>query len=300
MSYDVGVIGGGPGGQAAALALGRAGKRVLLFNGGSPRNARAPNIHNFVTRDGTPPEVFREIAQAQLSQYSVEGRTGLVESITGRRGEFVLKSNSERLTCRRVILCTGMVDDLPPIPGFKAAWGHSIFKCPYCHGWEVRGKKWGILLLNPEILKQNFPALLQSWTDDVVVFTNGVSDLPAKEIEKLGRLNIRLETRPISSFGSTSGKLEYIDFSDGGRELCEVLYAHTPQHQVGLVNSLNLELDEDGYVRIDPSSQETSTPGIYAAGDLTTSSQGAIFAASKGAHTGGTVNFDLMTESLAE
>src|SRR5215207_1845980 len=146
MPYDVVIVGGGPAGLSAALALGRARKRVLLCDSGPRRNAAAEQVHNFVTRDGTPPNEFRKIGRQQLATYpNVEVRDALVASITGTRGAFRVDLTTETVDARRVLLCTGVVDELPPVEGFRELWGHAIFQCPYCHGWEVQDSRWGYL-----------------------------------------------------------------------------------------------------------------------------------------------------------
>src|SRR5688572_3303144 len=175
--YDVVIVGGGPAGLAAALTLGRARRRVLLCDSGPRRNAAAEQIHNFVTRDGTPPAEFRRIGRQQLETYPrVQARDVRVESIAGRRGEFRVQLSSATVTARRILLCTGMVDELLPIEGFAELWGRSIFQCPYCHGWEVQERRWGYLAR--EALTLDFGLKLRAWTRDVVVFTGGLVELP--------------------------------------------------------------------------------------------------------------------------
>jgi thioredoxin reductase len=149
--YDVAILGGGPAGLSAALALGRARRRVLLCDGGPRRNAAATHLHNFVTRDGIPPSEFRDIARDQLAPYSsVEVQDLQVESIAGQEDEFLLTTTAGQREARRVLLCTGMIDEGVDLPGFHEAWGTSIFQCPYCHGWEVRDRRWGYLALTAE------------------------------------------------------------------------------------------------------------------------------------------------------
>lgn len=299
-SFDALIVGGGPAGLAAALALGRACRRVLVCDAGAPRNAAATHIHNFVTRDGTPPSSFRQIGRSQLARYeTVTLRDARVESITGARDGFVAETGSGRVRARRVILCTGMVDGTLAIPGFAEAWGRSIFQCPYCHGFEVRDQRWGYLALGPEGLARGFPALLRSWSDDVVVFTQGAFEVEDTQVEALRRGGITIEPRRIARLAEAEGRLTHVELEGGARLACEVLYAHPPQHQVGVVRRLGLDLDDLGYVRVDPMTRQTSTPGIYAAGDLTSRAQGAIFAAATGTHAAGMLNHDLSVAALA-
>ena len=150
MPYDVVIAGGGPAGLAAALLLGRARKRVLLCDAGTPRNAAAVHVHGFVTRDGITPAEFRRIGRQQLEAYpDVEAREVRVEEIRGERGAFDVRLTTGRVQARRILLCTGMIDELPEIDGFRALWGTSIFQCPYCHGWEIQNQRFGYLATKP-------------------------------------------------------------------------------------------------------------------------------------------------------
>ncbi len=183
-TFDVVIIGGGPAGLAAALVLGRGRKRVLVVDGGTPRNAPAAHMNGFVSQDGTPPPEFRRIAGGQLAKYpAVVQRRGLVESIEGEAGAFQVrvasegKGEAELVAARRVILCNGMIDELPDISGYRELWGHSIVQCPYCHGWEVQDKTFGCLL-PPEASGPflDVPLFLKGWTDDVVVLSSTLPD----------------------------------------------------------------------------------------------------------------------------
>jgi thioredoxin reductase len=296
--YDVVIIGGGPAGLSAALALGRARKRVLLCDSGTRRNAAAEQIHNFVTRDGTPPDEFRHIGRQQLARYpNVEARDARVESISGSRGAFRVGLTSEVVDARRVLLCTGMIDEMLPIPGFRELWGHSVFQCPYCHGWESQDRRWGYLALAASS-SHLLPFALQArgWSRDVVVFTGGTFDVPEETRARLDAAGIRLETTPIARLVAREHRLEAVELSNGTGVPCEVLFAHPPQRQVELVRALGVDLDDDGYVRVDPMKRETSLPGIYASGDLTTRMQGAMFGAASGTQAAAMLNVELTME----
>jgi thioredoxin reductase len=302
MTYDVVIAGGGPAGLSAALALGRARKRVLLCDAGARRNAAAEHMHNFVTRDGTPPSAFREIAREQLVAYpGVEARDVGVESITGARGAFRVALATGSVAARRVVLATGLIDELPSIEGFRALWGREIFQCPYCHGWEVRERRWGYLALEPEPLR-HFPVLMRAWTRHVVVFTGGAFEVPADVRAQFDAADIRLETRPVTRIRAReTGRLEGVEVAEGGAIPCDALFAHPRQRQVALVDALGVALDDHGYVRIDPMTRETSVPGVYAAGDLATRMQGAILAAAAGMQAAAVLNHELTADlAIAE
>lgn len=298
MTYDVVIVGSGPAGLSAALALGIARKRVLLCDSGSRRNAAAEHIHNFVTRDGSPPGEFRSVGREQLMKYSsAEVRDVRVLSIVGVRGAFEVTLEAEVVESRRILLATGMIDEMLPIDGFRELWGRSIFQCPYCHGWEVQDRPWGYLAGAAEASALTLFALqARGWTRDLVVFSNGEFEISEDDRQTLAAAQIRLETAPIARLVSRDGKLEGVELNTGATVACAALFAHPPQRQVDLVRALGIGFDEQGYVRIDPARRETSVPGIYAAGDLANRQQGAIFAAAAGAQAAVMLNLDLTSE----
>jgi thioredoxin reductase len=297
MLYDVIIAGGGPGGLSAALALGRARKRVLLCDAGSRRNAAADHLHNFVTRDGTSPLEFRRVGRQQLATYpNVEARDVCVESISGTRGAFQVGLTAGTVESRRVLLCTGMIDESLPIEGFGELWGRAIFQCPYCHGWELQDRLWGYLVRAADApILLHFALQARGWTRDLVVFTDGQFEVPPDTRARLQGAGIRLETAPVARLVAREKRLEAVELSNGTRVPCEVIFAHPPQRQVELVRALGVALDDDGYVQVD-AKRETSVSGIYAAGDLTTRMQGAILAAAAATQAAAMLNVELTME----
>ncbi len=295
--FDVVVIGAGPAGLAAALALGRSRRRVVVLDRGARRNARAEHMHNFVTRDGITPQEFRRIGREQLEQYTtVVYREAGVRSITPKETCFEVNSDGDVLLAKRILLCTGLIDEPLPIPGFSELWGRSIFQCPYCHGWENRDLGWGYLMQSLETL--DFVLKLRTWTSRVTVFTHGGCELPTEAAQRLAQRGIGVETRAIARFRanpSDATRLLGMELADGSMVDCDVLFAHPKQRQVTLVGELGLGLDEHGFVVVDPMTRRTSIPGVYAAGDLTTRMQGAIFAAAAGTQAAVVINHDLAT-----
>lgn len=301
MVCDVLIVGGGPAGLSAALALGRARRRVLLCDSGPRRNAWATHIHNFVTRDGTPPDEFRRLGREQLAPYrSVEVVDAPVASVAGARGAFRVALPGRTVEARRVLLGTGMVDLPMDIEGFREAWGTSIFQCPYCHGWERQDLRWGYLARAEDLAHVHmFAVQARAWTSSVTVFTHGALGLPDDSLALLRSAGVRVVPQVVSRLVLQLGALQAVALADGERVPCDVLFAHPPQRHVELVGLLGVALDEQGYVRVDPMKKETSVPGIFAAGDLTTRMQGAIHAASAGGQAGGAINVDVMMELAA-
>jgi thioredoxin reductase len=187
-----------------------------------------------------------------------------------------------------------MIDEMLPIPGFRELWGRAVFQCPYCHGWEAQDRPWGYLAVAATASHLlPFAIQAQGWSSDVVVFTGGSFEVEPETGARLAAAGIRLETAAVVRLLAREHQLEAVELSNGTRVPCEVLFAHPPQRQVELVRTLGLALDDDGYVQIDPMKRETSIPGVYAAGDLTTRMQGAILAAASGTQAAAMLNVEL-------
>jgi thioredoxin reductase len=190
-----------------------------------------------------------------------------------------------------------MIDEALPIEGFSELWGHAIFQCPYCHGWEAQDRRWGVLLdaANAAMLVP-FALMLRGWTRDLVVFKAEAFDVAEEGQTQLRRVGVRIEAAPVRRLIGRERSLEAVELSTGDRVACDVLFAHPPQRQVDLVRSLGLTLDDHGFVRVEAMKGETSIPGVFAAGDLTTRGQAAIFAASAAVLAATMINFELNSE----
>jgi len=298
--YDVVIIGGGPAGLSAALALGRARKRVLLCDAGPRRNQAAARVHNFVIRDGTPPDEFRAVARAQLAAYpTVEVRDVGVDAVTGERGAFRVALGADTAVAGRLLLCTGMIDELPPLDGLRELWGHAVFQCPYCHGWEMQDRAWGYLArAGQEAHLVPFALQLRAWTDRVTVFTAGELDVADEARRQLAAAGVGLETAPVRRLIARGQTLAAVELAGGAQIACDALFHHPPQRQVEVVRALGVAVDADGFVQVDPGTRATSVPGVSAAGDLTSRMQAAIVAAASGMHAAAMLNLDLTVERV--
>lgn len=302
VDYDVVVAGRGPAGLQANLTLARARKRVLSCDAGPRRNARAEGVHNFLTRDGIAPDDLRALAREETRAYGlVDYRESRVTGVVREGSRFrVTLGDGTNVSARRVLLATGVVDELPELPGIDEVWGHQVFQCPYCHGWEARDRAWGVLVEKPELLP--WARLLSGWTAQLVVFTNG-AELAKEELEALEHQGIRVRSERIERLVVTSRegrpKLEALALVGETSEPCDALYVRPRQRPAPLVEALGLALDEQGFVRLDEQRQ-SSMPGVYVAGDATTPMQAAIFAAQTGMATAAFVVHGLVHEMLTE
>ena len=178
--YDVLVIGGGAAGLAGALALGRSRRSVLVVDAGEPRNAPAGHVHNYLGREGTPPAELLAIGRSEVEQYGVRVERGTVETAERREGRFVAHlSNQRELTARRLLVATGLTDQLPELPGLAEGWGSTVLHCPYCHGWEVRDQPVGVLGTGPMAVHQTL--MFRQLTPDVVLFAHDAPPLTDEE-----------------------------------------------------------------------------------------------------------------------
>jgi thioredoxin reductase len=275
---DVAIVGGGPAGLSAATVLGRARKTVVVVDGGTARNASAPEIHGLLGHDGIAPAELRRIAWHDLARYPSVTRLDAIAVALERDGARLavsLSSGASPLLARRVLLAPGVVDSLPKIPGLREAWGRSAFSCPYCHGWELRDRRWGVLALQKSIVK--LLPLLATWTDDVLLFLHGRTDIDPSALA--GR---RVEPRVIGSIIADDGAIRAVELEDGERIDCGALLLHPGGRQTDLVLFAGLTLDDEGLIRIDDDHQ-TSMRGVHACGDCASGARPhAIFAAADG------------------
>ncbi len=280
---DVLVVGGGPAGLSAALNLLRAEKSVVLVDAGTPRNAVAEHVHGFPTRDGASPADLRAAGLADLAPYArFTHQQARVDEI-GRRGAGFLAqlSDGSRIESRRVLLATGIVDVLLPIPGLAEHWGKSIFDCPYCHGHELAGTPWAVL--NTKVLGLRGAIAYAAWSRDLVVFTHGTEGIAPDVTRELERAKVRIETRTIVRFHG-EGALTGIEV-EGGEIIPRRAMVYAPQARPSdLVLMMGLALGPDGFLRVDPSTRETSMKGVLAAGDLAGSGLKALTSAADGMH----------------
>jgi len=298
MTYDVIVIGGGPAGLSGAVALGRALRSVLVIDAGEPRNAPADGIHNFLTRDNIPPAEFRAAAQTEVRHYGGEIIEGRVTG-AGRDGELltVQLADDRTYTARRLLVTTGLTDELPDIPGLRDRWGHDVLHCPYCHGYEVRGRAIGIIGTSPMSMHQAL--MWRQWSPDLTLFQHTAPEPDADQLRQFAARGITVVREKVAEALATDGALTGVRLTDGtvvAREFLVVaprfLANAEPLPSLGLTATEN---DFGSSVAAEPSGR-TAVPGVWVAGNVTDQMAQVVSAAAAGLMVAGQLNMDLIME----
>ncbi|MEO8413973.1 MAG: NAD(P)/FAD-dependent oxidoreductase [Ginsengibacter sp.] len=296
--FEVTIIGGSYSGLAAGMALGRALRKVLIIDSAKPCNRQTPYSHNFITQDGKPPGEIATLAKQQVEKYNtVEFVNGMatkgIKTITGFE---IHMETGEVFTARKIIFATGIKDILNDIPGIAACWGITVIHCPYCHGYEVRHQKTGIVG-NGEYGFE-FSMLISNLTKDLTLYTNGKSTLTSEQTAKLKTHNIDIVDDEIEKLEHQNGTLREVIFKNGQSAPVTALYTRTPfiQH-CPIPELLGCTLTEDGYIKIDPA-LKTTVHGVFACGDNTTRLRTIANAVGMGTTAGMMVNKELIEEDF--
>jgi thioredoxin reductase len=304
MTVDVVIAGGGPAGLNAALVLGRAQRSVVLTDTGEPRNAPVHAMHGFLSRDGANPSEFRGVARHELHRYpSVEIHEIGIENARRDGEDFELcLGDGKTARARRLLLATGVADDLPPIAGLADRWGRSVFNCPYCDGWEHRNEP--LAVLGSDFINVFIALSLVRWSPDLVLCTNG-TELDDGSLWLLNDRGIALRTESVLALEGDGDTLERIIFASGPPVARHAVFFHPPTRQRGdLARQLGCAFLDDGSVQVDDLGH-TTIPGVFAAGDMarrpTMPLPGAfvVIAAAEGATAAVAIDQELLFETLA-
>ncbi len=292
--YDVVIVGGGPAGLSAALMLGRSTRKVLVVDSMEYRNEASLASHGFLTQDGTSPADILRTAREQLAQYPVRVVHDRVVTITPAFHGFSARlANGGSAMARKVILATGVKDVLPDIPGLLEVWGKSVWPCPYCDAWEVRGQPLGVL--GPG--GADLAVQLRTWSKDIIYFTNN-TPMTADDEAKLRAINIPIVRVGVRSLESTGGILQRVWMMSGGYIDRRALFIKSALRQRSdLAVQLGLQERGSDVIRHGPRG-DTAVPGVYIAGDTSQEHFFAITAAAAGANVGVAVNEELHREDV--
>jgi thioredoxin reductase len=297
--YDVIIVGAGPAGLSAALMLGRCRRSVLICDSGRPRNAASRTLNGFITRDGTSPGDFLRLAREELVKYdTVELRHTFVEAAEclATRQFSVRLASGDRFVARKLLLATGVCDNLPEIPGFSELYGRSVFHCPYCDGWEVRDQP--IAIYGKGARGLGVALELTAWSRDLVLCTDGPSEIDAEDLARLARNNIHVREERVARLEGRDGVLTQVVFAEGAPLPRRALFFTTGQHQRSdLLVRLGCEFNDKGTVRTGKY-ETTHLPGLFVAGDASRAVQWVVVAAAEGAEAAFAINTDLIKEDL--
>ncbi|GAA4372450.1 NAD(P)/FAD-dependent oxidoreductase [Hymenobacter koreensis] len=293
-SPEIVIVGASHAGLSAALTLGRSRRRVLVLDGGPPRNAPAAHAHNFYTQDGTPPAELLRLGRQQLAPYDVEIRGVAAQTARVTPTGFALTlADGTDVSTGSLILATGMLDLLPAVPGLREKWGQGVYHCPYCHGWEVRDQR--VAIYGRGQLGFHLAVLLNHWCPQPTLCTDGPAELDDDQRATLNQLGIRVVETPVTALVPTAHGVEAVAFADGSLLPVDAVFARAPQQQrTDLAAQLGCASTEDGlYVKVDAMGL-TTVPGVYAAGDLAKPLQQVVAAAAAGAAAAAMLNNQLI------
>ena len=304
-NYEVVVVGGGAAGLAGAVALARSRRSVLVADAGEPRNAPASHVHNFLTRDGTPPAEIYAAGREEVTRYGGTVVTGRVTALSRDGERFAVRLGDRTVAARRLLMATGLRDELPEVPGLAARWGIDVLHCPYCHGWEVRDQRVGILATGPPAAHQAL--LFRQLSPHVTVLRHSGPELTDDQRDQFAALGIAVVDGPVTRVEAGDSGLTGVRLADGGSVPLDALIVAPRMTAnaelllpLGLVPAEVLMAGEvvGTQVEADPSGA-TSVPGVWVAGNLAGIQAQVITAAAAGLMAGAAINADLAVEDAA-
>ena len=296
--HDVVVIGGGAAGLSAALVLSRARRKVLVVDAGQPRNAPATHMHGYLSRDGMPPAELLATGRDEVTGYGGEIVAGTVADLVpdGRTGFWVLLNDQQRISTRRLLLTTGLRDELPEVPGLRERWARDVLHCPYCHGHEVRDQQLGVIGGTPGAVR--YAQIVRQWTHDLVYFTPPGILTAVERTELLARAIGVVEGTIDQLVIDEADHLRGVQMNDGcviPRDALFVPPRFVPNSV--LLHGLGATIDPNGWVDADATGR-TSVPGVWAAGNIVDPRAQVITAAGAGSAAASAMNADLVDDDV--
>jgi thioredoxin reductase len=299
--YAVVVIGGGAAGLSAALVLGRARHRTLVVDAGEPRNAPAAHMQGYLSRDGMPPAEFLALGREEIARYGVElVRDRVVEVERGEDFTVVL-AGGRAVRARRLVVATGLKDELPGVAGVAERFGRDVLHCPFCHGWEVRDQPFGVLASSPAGVHQAL--MVSQWSKDVRFFLHTVAEeeLSDEDLRRLAAAGVDVVPGEVAELVVEDDLLTGIRLADGTTHARSVLFvAPRAAPRTGLLEQLGAELHETpfGAYPVVDANGLTTVPGVWAAGNAIGFSEQVVHAASGGYRAAAAIVGDLLMTDL--
>ncbi|MDQ0711768.1 thioredoxin reductase [Streptomyces luteogriseus] len=307
--YAVVVIGGGAAGLSAALVLGRARHRTLVVDAGEPRNAPAAHMQGYLTRDGMPPAEFLALGREEIARYGVELQRDRVvevtrgEDLTGVQGEdfTVVLAGGRTVRARRLVVATGLKDELPAVAGVAERFGRDVLHCPFCHGWEVRDQPFGVLASSPASVHQAL--MVSQWSKDVRFFLHTVAEeeLSDGDLRRLATAGVEVVPGEVAGLVVEDDRLTGVRLADGAEHARSVLFlAPRAVPQTGLLEGLGAELHQTpfGAYPVVDATGLTTVPGVWAAGNAIGFAEQVVHAASGGYRAASAIVGDLLMSDL--
>ncbi|MBQ1088660.1 NAD(P)/FAD-dependent oxidoreductase [Streptomyces sp. B93] len=299
--YEVVVVGGGAAGLSAALVLGRARRRTLVVDAGEPRNAPAAHMQGYLSRDGMPPAEFLAVGREEIARYAVELVRDEAVDVTAGEGFAVALAGGRTVRARRLVVTTGLEDELPDVPGVAERFGRDVLHCPYCHGWEVRDQAFGVLA--GSVMPVHQALMVSQWSKDVTLFLHRIAEeeLADDELRRLAAAGVKVVPGEVAGLETTDDRLTGVRLADGTVHERSVLFvAPRAVPRTGLLERLGAELTETpfgAYPVVDPTGK-TTVPGVWAAGNAMGFAEQVVNAASGGYRAGATINGELLMSDL--
>ncbi|MFH9574675.1 NAD(P)/FAD-dependent oxidoreductase [Streptomyces sp. NPDC017230] len=304
-TYDVVVVGGGAAGLSAALVLGRSRLRALVVDAGEPRNAPSAHMQGYLTRDGMSPAEFLELGREEIARYGVELVRDRAVDVSRGEGEgediAVELAGGRAVRARRLIVTTGLEDELPAVPGVAERFGRDVLHCPFCHGWEVRDERFGVLAAGPLSVHQAL--MVSGWSDDVTLFLHTVSEeeLSDDDLRRLAAAGVKVVPGEVAGLRVEDDRLTGVRLADGTEHDRSVVFVGPKAvPQTGLMERLGAELQETpfgAYPVVDPTGR-TTVPGVWTAGNAMGFGEQVVHAASGGYRAATAIVGDLIMSDL--
>jgi thioredoxin reductase len=295
-SVDVAIVGGGAAGLSAALVLGRARRRVVVFDAGEPRNAAAPHSYGFLGHDGISGAELLRRGRAEVESYGV-GMVGarVLDIVPAAGDRFVVTTAAGTWDARAIVLATGLTDTLPAISGLSEIWGIDAAECPYCHGWEVRDRAIGVVGTTDKLPR--IAALLTQWSRDVTLISSAAAAFTPEERRRLDAAGVRVMPKDVRRFATERGRLRAVVLADGEEIVRDAIFVAMPTHAASDLAGRLCDVDASGFAIADPEGR-TSHTGIWAVGNATDRIAKLVHSAAAGSRAAASINQDLFEMDL--